>query len=130
MQVGAGSPEPLGVTLVADGVNVAVCAPNAEGIDLCLFDEAGERETARVALPARTGEVFHGFVAGVAAGARYGFRARGPYDPANGHRFNAAKLLVDPYAKALDRPCALDATMFGQRADGARDDDDSARAVP
>ena len=96
--IGPGSPEPLGVTPVRDGANVAVFSAHATAIELCLFDPAGEREIERVALPERIGDVWHGFVAGVAAGDRYGLRAHGPYDPRAGHRFNAAKLLVDPYA--------------------------------
>jgi glycogen debranching enzyme GlgX/4-alpha-glucanotransferase len=128
--VETGSPEPLGVTLESGGANVAVFSAHADAIELCLFDESGERETARVALPARSGDVFHGFVPGLTAGTRYGLRALGSYDPKGAHRFNAAKLLVDPYAKALDRPFMLDAAMRGERPDGSRDDADSARVVP
>ncbi|SDR62779.1 glycogen operon protein [Rhizobiales bacterium GAS113] len=100
----AGSPEPLGVTLVEGGVNVAVFARHASHIVFCLFDEKGERETARLTLPERSGDVHHGFVPGIGAGARYGLRADGPFEPAKGHRYDPAKLLVDPYAKLLDRP--------------------------
>src|SRR5512140_1388759 len=100
--VGPGHPEPLGLTLVAGGANVAVVSAHAQAIELVVFDAAGEREVDRVALPARTGDVWHGFVAGITAGTRYGLRAHGPYAPNDGHRFNPAKLLVDPYARALD----------------------------
>ena len=100
-RVTAGAADPLGVTPMADGVNVAVASTTAQAIELCLFDEAGA-ET-RVRLPGRTGEVFHGHVAGIGAGARYGLRAYGPYAPERGLRFDASKLLVDPYAQALDR---------------------------
>ena len=130
-RVGPGSPEPLGVTLVQGGANVAVYSAHAAAIDVCLFDAAGAIERERIALPGRTGDVFHGFVAGVAAGDRYGLRAHGADDVPGGHRFNPAKLLVDPYARALDRPFALHAAMFGAGADGAtRDDTDSAPFVP
>ncbi len=129
--VGPGSPEPLGVTPGRSGANVAVISAHATAIELCLFDASGEREIERVALPERTGDVFHGFVGGVAAGDRYGLRAHGPYDPRAGHRFNAAKLLVDPYARALDRAFAYDPALTGGGGErGTRDDADSAPFVP
>jgi glycogen debranching enzyme GlgX/4-alpha-glucanotransferase len=124
----AGRPEPLGVTLADGGANVAVFSAHAERIELCLFD-ADEGET-RIELPARTGDVFHGFVAGLAAGARYGLRAHGPYAPPEGHRFNPAKLLLDPYARAVDRPFALHPAMFGANPDGSANDTDSASVMP
>ena len=126
-----GSPEPLGVTADARGVNVAVFSANATRIEFCLFDAAGEAEIARIALAERTGDVFHGHIAGVAAGARYGLRAAGPWAPKEGHRFNPAKLLVDPYASCIDRPFRLEAALFDNRASGAlHDETDSAFAVP
>ncbi len=124
-----GRPEPLGATLADGGVNVAVCSAHAEAIEFCLFDDAGVTEIARVALPARTGDVWHGFVPGIAAGARYGLRAHGPWSPHAGHRFNPAKLLVDPYALALDRRFALHPSMLPPDAT-SRDDVDSAPFVP
>jgi len=107
-----GTPEPLGAAVFADGLNVAVYSAHATSIEVCLYDEAGEREVARLALPERTGDVFHGRIAGYGAGTRYGLRAHGPFEPAAGHRFNPAKLLVDPYATAIDRPFALHPAMF------------------
>ena len=130
-RLGAGSPEPLGLTLVAGGANVAVFSAHARAIELCLFDRDGETELERIALPERTGDVFHGFVSGVVEGTRYGLRAHGPYDPRHGQRFNAAKLLVDPYARALDRRFTLHAALFGGLPDGVtRNDADSAPFVP
>ncbi|MHB0964091.1 MAG: bifunctional glycogen debranching protein GlgX/4-alpha-glucanotransferase, partial [Gemmatimonadaceae bacterium] len=126
--VRAGSPDVLGLTLTPDGANIAVFSAHAERIELCLF-AADDSET-RITLPERTGEVFHGFVDNVAAGARYGLRAHGPYAPHNGYRFNPAKLLVDPYARALDRAFSFHPAMRGQHADGTRNDDDSAAFVP
>ena len=126
----AGNPEPLGLTLTRDGVNVAVFSANAQSIDVCLFEAAGQAEVARFTLPARTGDVFHGFIAGVTAGTRYGLRAHGPWAPHDGHRFNADKLLVDPYARALDRPFALHPSMFGHHPDGSRNAVDSAPFMP
>jgi glycogen operon protein len=131
-RLGEGRPEPLGVTAKDGGVNVAVVSQNATRIELCLFDADGMSETDRIALPERTGEVFHCFVPEVPPGTRYGFRADGPFDFTNGHRFNPAKLLVDPYATALDRPVRLDPLMFDRAVDGRaeRDDADSASVVP
>lgn len=102
--VSAGSPEPLGVTLDATGANVAVFSATAEAIDLCLYDEDGERELARLRLPERSGPVWHGHIAGVGPGARYGLRAHGRFAPHEGLFFNPTKLLLDPYAYAVDRP--------------------------
>jgi glycogen operon protein len=101
-----GRAEPLGAVADEAGVNFAVFSAHAESISVCLFDPA-DTEVARLRLPGRTGDVFHGHVMGLQPGARYGLRAHGPWDPAHGHRFNAAKLLVDPYATALDRPFRL-----------------------
>jgi glycogen operon protein len=126
----SGCPEPLGVTLAPGGVNVAVFSAHAAAIELCLFDESGMAELARVPLPERTGDVYHGFIADIDAGRRYGLRARGPYDPRCGHRFNPAKLLVDPYARALDRPFALHPSLFGVLPDGTRNASDSAPFMP
>jgi glycogen operon protein len=95
-----------------------------------LFDASGQSELERVALPERTGDVFHGFVADVESGRRYGLRAHGPYDPSAGHRFNPAKLLVDPYARALDRRFALHPSLFGTSPDGARRDDSECPFAP
>ena len=72
-----------------------------------------ERELERIFLPERTGDVWHGHVADVHAGQRYGYRVHGPYDPANGHRFNHHKLLIDPYARAIDRRFRLAQSMLG-----------------
>ncbi len=112
-RVGEGAPEALGVTPEGDGVNVAVFSAHAERIDFCLFDAAGEREVERVALPERTGAVFHARVGDVPPGTRYGLRAHGPYAPREGHRFNPSRLLVDPYALALDRPFVYDPALRG-----------------
>ena len=129
-RLGSGNPESLGLTLTNDGANVAVFSAHARRIELCLFDPSGNTEVDRIALPERTGDVFHGFVSGVATGSRYGLRAYGPYAPLEGHRFNAAKLLVDPYARSIDRPFVLHPTMFGEQHDGSRSEADSAPFVP
>jgi glycogen operon protein len=100
----SGRPWPLGATLAEDGVNFAVYASGADRVEVCLFDAAGNEEQRRIALPARSDDVWHGFVPGLAAGARYGLRVHGAYDPQHGWRCNPHKLLLDPYARALDRP--------------------------
>jgi glycogen operon protein len=122
-----GTPEPLGVTADATGVNVAVWSAHAGAIEFCLFDRAGDRETARIRLPARTGSVFHGRIDGVRLGDRYGLRALGPWDPERGHRFNGAKLLMDPLAVAVDRPFVLHPDLFDGLAPNPAD---SAHAMP
>ena len=98
-----GRPAPLGSTVDADGVNFALFSANAEKVELCLFDPRGTRETARLALPARTGDIWHGHLPGGKAGLLYGYRVYGPYEPLDGHRFNPNKVLIDPCARALDR---------------------------
>lgn len=129
-RVHTGKPEPLGTTPDETGVNFAVASSSAETIFVSLFDAAG-RETACVQLPGRLGDVFHGHIAGIGPGTRYGLRAHGPFKPQDGHRFNSAKLLVDPFATRLDRPFALDASLFDARIHGAAADDiDSAPFVP
>lgn len=101
LSIVAGDPARLGAIYDGNGVNFAVFSENATKIELCLFSSDGQRETARIALPDRTGAVWHGFVPGLKPGALYGYRAHGPYDPDHGHRFNPAKLLADPYARAF-----------------------------
>ena len=126
---GPGSWDPLGVTLDAVGANVALWAPGAEAVDLCLFDEGREQ---RIRLPEQTFGVFHGHVAGISAGTEYGFRVSGPWDPANGARWNPAKLLMDPYARALHGSFIDDPAVFGSSPDDdlVRNDADSAPFVP
>ena len=129
--LGPGRPEPLGVTHDGRGVDVAVAAASAEAIDFCVFDADGAVELARWRLPGRTGDVFHGRIEGLPAGTRYGLRVHGAWAPEEGHRFNPAKLLVDPRAGRLDRPFALHPHLFDARIGGAPvDENDSAPFVP
>jgi isoamylase len=98
----AGSPTPLGAHWDGAGTNFALTSSNAESVELCLFAElATPVESTRVALPGRTDDVFHGYVPGVQPGQLYGYRVRGPWAPERGMRFNARKLLIDPYARAV-----------------------------
>jgi glycogen operon protein len=128
-----GSPAPLGATLVDDGVNFAVYSSNATAIDLCLFDEH-DAQIAQLPLPDRSEHVFHGFLPGAGAGTRYAFRAHGAFEPESGHRFNPAKLMIDPYALALaGRADPLGPVLdYVQDADGAlrADGTDDAASVP
>ncbi|MGE0223068.1 MAG: glycogen debranching protein GlgX [Acetobacteraceae bacterium] len=125
-QLTAGTAEPLGASVDAIGVNVAVHSANADTIAFCLFD-AEDREIARFRLPERTGDVFHGHVSEVRPGARYGLRAFGPWDLSRGHRFNPMKLLLDPFATAIDRPFRLHPSLFDSSEPHA---EDSAPAMP
>jgi len=120
---GPDSPDTLGVSIVGDGINVAVHAPDADAIAICFFDR-DDCEIARFRLPGRTGPVFHGHIADVPAGARYGLRAYGPWQPAIGHRFNPSKLLIDPWALAIDRPFRLHELLFDRN--GPRPEDTAA----
>ena len=101
MQVWPGTAYPLGATWDGSGTNFALFSEVAERVELCLFDEASGDET-RVELTEVDGFVWHGYLPGVGPGQRYGYRVHGPYDPAAGHRCNPAKLLLDPYAKAVE----------------------------
>ena len=115
-----GRPWPTGVVpaLIGGraGINVAIPAQHATAVDLCLFDEDGQRETARIRLSARTDGVWHGFVAGLGAGQRYGLRVHGPWKPEAGHRFNPLRLLIDPWTRSLSGPLARLANEIGYRA--------------
>ena len=130
-----GSPYPLGATWDGLGVNFAVFSAHAEQIDLCLFDPSGRREIARMPLPEKTDEVFHGYLPDARAGLLYGFRAHGPYEPQDGHRFNPHKLLLDPYAKQIAGEVRWSDALYGYRlhsprADLTMDRRDSAPAMP
>lgn len=127
--VSPGSPDELGLVLSEDGGNFALYSESATEVDFCLFDEAGH-ETHRLRLPGRSGPVFHGFIHGLREGARYGLRVDGPYDPSRGLRHNRHKLLVDPYALALDRPVEPHPLLLGFSAGGGPSTDDSAPFVP
>ncbi|WP_414650596.1 glycogen debranching protein GlgX [Ensifer sp.] len=96
-------PSRLGATTTPEGVSFAVFSRHGERVLLCLFDEAGEQEITRLPLPCRGGDIHYGFLPGGSAGLRYGLRAVGPWRPDFGHRFDPSKLLVDPYATAIDR---------------------------
>src|SRR6201984_1876766 len=101
MRLTAGTHARLGASWDGRGTNFALFSANAEKVELCLFDRQGRRELERIALPERTDDIWHAHLPDVGPGQVYGYRVHGPYDPAAGHRFNAHKLLLDPYAKRL-----------------------------
>ena len=111
MESWPGDWRPLGATVDDGGTNFALFSANATAVDLCLFDDIGT-ET-RVPLHGPTFHVWHGYVPGVGAGIRYGFRVDGAFNPADGVRFNKQKLLADPYARAFDGAFELDDAVFG-----------------
>ncbi|HEX6877969.1 MAG TPA: glycogen debranching protein GlgX, partial [Nocardioidaceae bacterium] len=110
MQIWPGRSYPLGATYDGSGVNFALFSEVAERVELCLIDEDG-KET-RVDMPEMDGFVHHVYLPGVQPGQRYGFRVHGPYDPSQGHRCNPAKLLLDPYAKAVEGQVDGDESLF------------------
>jgi len=130
-----GSHTTLGAFWDGMGVNFAVFSANAQRIDLCIFDSSGRREIARLPLPSYTNEIWHGYLPDARPGLLYGFRAHGPYDPIRGHRFNPAKLLIDPYSRAFHGTLSWSDTLFGYRINSSRSDlsidrRDSAAAMP
>jgi glycogen operon protein len=126
-----GAPYPLGASWDGQGVNFALFSENATGVELCLFDEGGER---RLQMADRTDQVWHAYLPGLHPGQRYGYRLSGPWSPDQGHRFNPAKLLVDPYARLLDGAVSWAEALVGHRADAdggiQPDERDSAPHMP
>ena len=130
-----GKPYPQGATWDGMGVNFSLYSEKATGVELCLFDGVDTEGCETVTLRECTGYVWHGYLPGVKAGQLYGYRVHGPYAPERGEQFNAAKLLIDPYAKALAGPLNWDAPVFGYKlhdkaADLSCDRRDDAWGVP
>ena len=107
----AGRPNHLGARFDGEGTNFAVFSANASQVYLAMFSEDGTIETDRVALPERTGHVWHGYAPGLKPGSLYGYRVDGVYAPEQGHRFNVNKLLMDPYAREMHGPW-IDGTVL------------------
>ena len=93
-QLAAGKPAPLGASFDGEGVNFTLFSAHAQRVELCVFDAQGNES--RYDLPARSGDVWHGYLPYAGPGLRYGYRVHGPWDPQQGYRFNPAKLLLDP----------------------------------
>ena len=136
MRIWRGQPYPLGATWDGEGVNFALFSENATKVELCLFDERDTtKEIFRTPIEERNDLVWHAYLPEVRPGQHYGYRVHGPYEPEQGHRFNPAKLLIDPYAKAISGTIDWSDAMFGYRLGGpaedlARDDRDNAANVP
>lgn len=122
LRVWPGTPYPLGAEWDGKGVNFALFSENAEKVELCLFDEHGDREEQRIVLPEYTDETWHGYLPDIRPGQIYGYRVYGPYEPEKGHRFNANKLLIDPYAKALVGSIRWHDALYGYRVGDPKED--------
>jgi isoamylase len=114
-----GLPYPLGATWDGKGVNFALFSAHATRVELCLFDVTGE--ALRIELPEYTDEIWHGYLPDVHPGTAYGYRVHGPYEPANGHRFNPNKLLLDPYARGHFGELIWDPAVFGYELESGDD---------
>ena len=136
MRVWPGHPYPLGATWDGAGVNFALYAEHATTVDLCLFDSAGDaKEAQRIPVKEYTDKVWHVYLPDVLPGQLYGYRIDGPFEPAKGHRFNANKVVLDPYAKSIGRDVKWADELFGYKfndpeADLSFDDRDSAPYAP
>ena len=115
MRIWRGAPYPLGATWDGQGTNFALFSENATGVELALFD--GDGHERRVTLPERTDNVWHAYLPDIGPGQHYGYRVAGPWAPADGHRFNPAKLLLDPYARRVAGPIDSTALQVGHRVD-------------
>ncbi|MGX5687667.1 glycogen debranching protein GlgX [Arcticibacter tournemirensis] len=131
-----GTPYPLGATWDGEGVNFALYAENAEGVDLCLFNTTEDPvENVKIRMRERSHHVWHVYVPEIKPGQLYGYRVYGPYEPENGHRFNPNKLLIDPYAKAIAGTIQWHNSLFGYElghpdADLSFSNEDSAPYIP
>ena len=130
-----GRPHPLGATWDGTGVNFALYSENASKVELCLYDSRTRREIDRVTVPEQTAFVWHCHLPGLQPGQLYGYRVHGPWDPGAGLRFNPAKLLIDPYARAIDGHIDWQKPIFpyrfgGDNADLHIDRRDSAAGMP
>ncbi len=126
-----GRPDTIGAVSDKEGTNFALFSENATRVELCLYDDEGKVETARLDLPEMQGGIWFGYLPGVGPGQVYGYRVHGPWEPEAGHRFNPAKLLLDPYSRELRGELTWDSAVFGHAGDDlTRDDRDSAPFVP
>jgi isoamylase len=134
-EVWPGGPFPLGATWDGEGTNFSLFSESGQRVELCLYDERDHER--RIELTERTAYNWHCYLPGVGPGQRYGYRVHGPYEPASGHRFNATKLLIDPYAKVIEGPIRWEAGNVlpyvpddTPDADLEPDDEDDAEAIP
>ena len=126
-----GRPDTIGANFDGEGTNFALFSQHATRVELCLYDPEGKTETARHDLPEMQGGIWFGYLPGIRPGQVYGYRVHGPWEPEAGHRFNPAKLLLDPYAREIRGEMVWDPAVFGHIGDDlTRDDRDSALFVP
>ena len=130
-----GRPDPRGATWDGEGVNFALFSEHADAVELCIFDDTGRRELQRIALGERTDQVWHCYLPEARPGMLYGYRVHGPYSPDEGHRFNAHKLVLDPYAMQISGALRWSDALFGytvghKRGDLSIDRRDSAGGMP
>jgi isoamylase len=136
MRVWPGGPLPLGATWDGEGVNFALFSQHATGVQLLLFESDTDGEPSEtITLSERTDFIWHAYLPDARPGTLYGYKVDGPYEPENGHRFNANKLLIDPYAKAVTGPVRWSDELYGytvgdESADLSFDARDSASALP
>ena len=135
MRLSAGTSSRLGASWDGRGTNFALFSANAQKVELCLFDGQGRRELERIELPERSEDVWHAYLNDVSPGQLYGYRVHGPYEPEHGHRFNANKLLLDPYARRIAGRLVWSDAHFAYRTGSAREDlsfdrRDNARGMP
>ena len=135
MKTWPGQPYPLGATWDGQGVNFALFAENATAVELCLFAAGAGPQQESIFLTEQTNHVWHIYLPAARPGLLYGYRVHGAYEPSAGHRFNPAKLLLDPYAKAIKGDVRWDDALFGYtlgsaEADLSRDERDSAPYLP
>jgi len=136
VKIKPGTSYPLGATWDGEGVKFALFSEHATKVELCLFDSPeSERESVKIVMPEQTDQVWHAYLPDIRPGQLYGYRVHGPYDPANGHRFNHNKVLLDPYARTIGRALKWDPSLFGYKVGGegedfAFDDRDSAAFAP
>jgi isoamylase len=131
MRVWPGAPYPLGATFDGAGTNFSLFSEVATRVELCLFDDKGNQTC--VDLPETTAFNWHGYLPNIGPGQRYGYRIHGPWDPASGHRCNPAKLLLDPYGKAVDGEVQWNEAVFGHffnDPENSKNDADSAPFMP
>lgn len=118
-----GDPYPLGATWNGEGVNFAVFAENAVGMELCFFDSLDSKiEDENIKITEVSHHVWHAYIPGLKPGQLYGYRAHGTFDPANGLRYNPNKLLIDPYAKAISSPVEWNEALFGYKVGHPKED--------
>jgi glycogen operon protein len=129
-----GRPHPVGAVWDGAGTNFAIFSAHATKVEVCIFDDDGEQELQRIALPEYTNQIWHGYLPAVRPGTPYGYRVHGPHEPDAGHRFNPNKLLLDPYAQAHLGELTWDPAVFGYQLesgdDRSLDERDSAPFTP